>query len=744
MINTDVHSVEPSYPNSGASTTIPSELISWDQWVAWKFGKKRSSGKRAKAPIDPRTGYPGDATDPETWRGHESALAYFGEHNLAGVGFSISEHDPFTGLDFDKCGNRSTGYVHPAVLEELDRLGNPYAEWSPSGNGIKAWVKAEKPGGRCKQTVTAWGGDFEMYDRGRFFTVTGNVFSAGPITEAQEAVDDLYHRYFPEPVGVERTTASPLPDPIDLTDAELLEKARTARFGREFAALFDAGDTSAHNNDPSRADYALMVQLAFWTGKDADRMERLFSLSAMGERDKWKSRPQYRRATIDRAIKKTSKVYEPEQHRPNKTRVRDRIRERMVHALFSHPWTEIAGRADAAATDFHGCKALLRLAWKANTEEVDVSIREYAEEAGIGNLATATKSLTRLHDLHRWVEKVRDGDHGNAARYRLRTVPKVKHIEIGGISITLNPPCGDNEYVSLLGSHLIRNTSPEMPEYDKNGRKIPRGTAPLVKSVGKAAAWVADVIHAAAPIFAPDPVPRRFVAGVTGIASNHLQERHVRKLVAAGLVEAVEGGYAVPEDVNAALKEELRVSGSLAAANCQRKRHDQQRRAQEIKRLAWMGHDGERIAAETGYDLSEIAAVLSPVDQAPTEAEMDAARFARSADGEYADLEREAEHFPEIYTADEDPQHPIGHDYPEATHEATEEPVTPSEPVQNGTVPPDYRNGSERPCEHSGLGHVYPGGNGCYMCDPDHPLRQHERERGVIDLDEYRRSRGVA
>ena len=54
--------------------------------------------------------------------------------------------------------------------------------------------------------------------------------------------------------------------------------------------------------DHSAADLALMNHLAYWTGNDLLAMERLFGMSALGQREKWLDRPDYRRATIDRAL----------------------------------------------------------------------------------------------------------------------------------------------------------------------------------------------------------------------------------------------------------------------------------------------------------------------------------------------------------------------------------------------------------------------------------------------------------
>mgnify|MGYP000496936405 CR=1 FL=1 len=47
-----------------------------------------------------------------------------------------------------------------------------------------------------------------------------------------------------------------------------------------------AGAAVDHVASGSEADAALMTHLAFWTGKDMPRMDRLFRMSGLGKRDK--------------------------------------------------------------------------------------------------------------------------------------------------------------------------------------------------------------------------------------------------------------------------------------------------------------------------------------------------------------------------------------------------------------------------------------------------------------------------
>lgn len=71
--------------------------------------------------------------------------------------------------------------------------------------------------------------------------------------------------------------------------------------------LFPSPSDDAY--DRSKADAALMFHLAFWTGKDAARMDRLFRRSAL-MRAKYEQRPDYRRNTLQAAIGSQQKIYD--------------------------------------------------------------------------------------------------------------------------------------------------------------------------------------------------------------------------------------------------------------------------------------------------------------------------------------------------------------------------------------------------------------------------------------------------
>jgi hypothetical protein len=99
-------------------------------------------------------------------------------------------------------------------------------------------------------------------------------------------------------------------DAVEPTDEMVIEKCRGAANAAKFADLFDHGDVHAHHNgDDSAADLALLSMMKFFT-QDATQLERLFSASALGQRAKWRDRHDYRRRTIERALKGTGETYE--------------------------------------------------------------------------------------------------------------------------------------------------------------------------------------------------------------------------------------------------------------------------------------------------------------------------------------------------------------------------------------------------------------------------------------------------
>lgn len=128
------------------------------------------------------------------------------------------------------------------------------------------------------------------------------------IEQCQEEFDAFYRVWFPEPMKTQQQHTDHTPPTLD--DRELTERVMEAKNGHRFTRLW-RGDTSDYGNDDSNADIALCGYLAFWTGPDPVRIDRLFRQSGL-MRDKWDSRRPggtYGSITIERALAGRTEFY---------------------------------------------------------------------------------------------------------------------------------------------------------------------------------------------------------------------------------------------------------------------------------------------------------------------------------------------------------------------------------------------------------------------------------------------------
>lgn len=168
---------------------IPNELKQYPQWICWR-GVPKQDGKTDKIPIEPGTGTTARTNDPSTWRSYQDAVNYYEAHrnNLAGIGFVLSENDPFTGGDIDHCRDPQSGELTARAKEILQSF-NTYSEISPSDTGVRFFCRGKLPGtGKARDGV-------EIYDRGRFLTITGGWIGSysGDIEDRPGEILKLYH-----------------------------------------------------------------------------------------------------------------------------------------------------------------------------------------------------------------------------------------------------------------------------------------------------------------------------------------------------------------------------------------------------------------------------------------------------------------------------------------------------------------------------------------------------------------------
>ncbi|MBM4274124.1 MAG: hypothetical protein FJ128_01225 [Deltaproteobacteria bacterium] len=285
---------------------IPQELKNRPQWVCWKVEVR--DGKPTKVPVDPRTGGNAKADDPDTWATFNEAVTFYQLHQgngIAGIGYEFSYYDPYVGVDLDKCRDSETGELRYCAQVILDYLSS-YSEVSPSETGVHILVKAEWPLKDGNSKKTPCGMKWEFYGVDRYFTMTGASLEGTPntIEPRQTKLTSLHRQIFAK---AKDSAKAPGTSPtLDLSDQELIEKAKQAANGEKFTRLW-RGDIAEYGDDDNRADLALCCLLAFYTQKNAERMDRLFRKSRL-MREKWE-RPDYRERTISKAISDTIEVY---------------------------------------------------------------------------------------------------------------------------------------------------------------------------------------------------------------------------------------------------------------------------------------------------------------------------------------------------------------------------------------------------------------------------------------------------
>lgn len=284
-------------------SNIPSELKSLAQWVLWKYELR--NGKKTKVPMQ-YDGTPAMANYRRTWSTYPTAEKYYREYHkeFDGIGFVFSKEDEYVGIDIDKCvvdGELSE------VAEEIVELLDSYTEYSVSGTGLHIIVKASLP-----QSFSGTGRKnselgLEVYSYGRYFTFTGNTENDNTVQERSDELGILLEKYFKDDTSERVNLKNYTANEMYLNDDALWQKMFDSKNGSEIKSLFNG---NLINNDHSASDLALCNHLAFWTGKSAPLMDRMFRQSNL-IRDKWdivhhSSGETYGERTISIAISSTS------------------------------------------------------------------------------------------------------------------------------------------------------------------------------------------------------------------------------------------------------------------------------------------------------------------------------------------------------------------------------------------------------------------------------------------------------
>jgi len=285
----------------------------------------KPNGHVDKLPINPHTMKVADPHDPEVWTSLEGALD--AQHRFGdefGVGFVFTKEDPFFFVDVDNCATVANTW-NDLATQVMGHFPGAAVTTSSGGVGLHIIGNGTPLTDNHKRKHPA---GIELYCHSRFVALSLNETVGDVNTPLDVPLNAFINEYMSSDGG---SGADWTDAPVDgwtgcEDDNELIAKAltkqsHTAAFGGRatFRQLWD-GDAEAlakHFPDPggirpfdeSSADGALAAHLAFWTGKNCARIERLMRQSGL-VRDKWDTHKSYLLRTITGACAVQKKIYD--------------------------------------------------------------------------------------------------------------------------------------------------------------------------------------------------------------------------------------------------------------------------------------------------------------------------------------------------------------------------------------------------------------------------------------------------
>lgn len=282
-------------------------LAQYKQFMLWRLQPDPDGGKPRKMPIA-IDGTAGSSTNPACWTDARTAIDH-AERTGQGVAFVLTDNDPFVFIDVDNCA--SNGQWDACAQDAIARFPGAMYEASQSRRGMHLFVTGDTPQGFTGRKR----GQFECYRTARYVALTGfdaqgQFFNYGdrllsfindkfPVVVADGDVGPL--SWNPGPILewsgpaddeelLRQFLAAPAPQSAAQAFAHLAPNAPAAvDVVVSNADLFNANATVLHRAypsdkadpfDKSTAAFALACRLAYWTGKDCPRIERLMDRAA--------------------------------------------------------------------------------------------------------------------------------------------------------------------------------------------------------------------------------------------------------------------------------------------------------------------------------------------------------------------------------------------------------------------------------------------------------------------------------
>lgn len=298
-------------------------MASYAQFMLYKLvPSSKKPGKMDKFPCN-INGDVVSAHERKYWLSSDIACAEATKRGAGwGVAFVLTGDDPFFFIDIDNALH--DGKWSELAIELTQSFPGAAVEVSQSHTGLHILGKISSfPDHACKNIQLG----LECYTEKRFIALTGLNIVGDVATTHDDAFNRVVTRYFPQTEQAAATEWSTTHTegscPIE-DDAKLIEKACSSKGGvaavfggkatfkdlwtRNVEVLSDAYPDEDREYDGSSADAALAQHLAFWTGGNCERIERLMRLSAL-VRPKWDSHKSYLQRTILGACARQTTYY---------------------------------------------------------------------------------------------------------------------------------------------------------------------------------------------------------------------------------------------------------------------------------------------------------------------------------------------------------------------------------------------------------------------------------------------------
>ncbi len=169
--------------------TLPQQMVNEPRWVLWRIVDRIGNPTKLPKRLD---GYSNaKSNDPSTWGTFEEAVDALKRINDPALGIGFMLGDGYAGVDFDLAivDDQVTGWARD-IYRSIKHFS--YVEFSPSGKGFKATFLGEMlAGSDNKKSFGEGKTGIEVYDGGRFWTITGEKVDEDNFGQADEAFDEL-------------------------------------------------------------------------------------------------------------------------------------------------------------------------------------------------------------------------------------------------------------------------------------------------------------------------------------------------------------------------------------------------------------------------------------------------------------------------------------------------------------------------------------------------------------------------